>query len=202
MLDELSMVQAFHDKMQFDRTQRLRKGVNSMVYDAGMALKQIADTMENYVGHEDKRYVRSHLLIEELGETLCAMGLGDELKTLDGLADLDYVLKGSALTMDLPLAAAFHEVHRSNMTKTRRADDPGRCRDKGSTFVRPDIAKVLNMHRNGFGGEDQESLRKRYAAREFERSSIEAASRAEYESMAKDQADSVKEDDSDGQRQE
>ena len=100
---------------------------------------------------KDERGLRSHLCVEELGEFIIAMADCDEEKTLDAAGDLLYVLFGSALTMDLPLEAAFVEIHRSNMTKRRQSTDPDACRvrDKGSSYVPPDLASILRAHRDG-----------------------------------------------------
>lgn len=99
----------------------------------------------------DLRALRAHLILEECGETMRGMGDLDEIKLLDGLGDLDYVVNGTAAAFGLPLDAAFDEIHKSNMTKRRQDDDPdaARCRQKGEGFVPPDLAKVIREHRLG-----------------------------------------------------
>lgn len=65
----------------------------------------------------DWRYLRAHLMMEELAELLIAMATCNKLDALDGIADLQYVVSGTAHLMGLRLDEAFDEVHRSNMTK-------------------------------------------------------------------------------------
>jgi predicted HAD superfamily Cof-like phosphohydrolase len=65
----------------------------------------------------DHRMLRVHLMLEELAELTVAMAKCDKLNALDGVADLQYVLSGTAHIMQLKLDEAFDEVHRSNMTK-------------------------------------------------------------------------------------
>jgi len=68
-----------------------------------------------------------------------------ELGTLDALTDLLYVTYGSGVAFDLPLHAAFVEVHRSNMTKAVGAggDKDVRCRKKGDSYEPPQLARIL-----------------------------------------------------------
>ncbi len=98
---------------------------------------------------KDARYLRCHLLTEELGELISAMASNDEVLALDALCDLQYVLLGTAVTLDLPLAEGFDEVHTSNMTKRKQADDPDgvRVRQKGEGYVPPRFAEVLSRYR-------------------------------------------------------
>ena len=106
---------------------------------------------DDYKG--DFRPLRAHLMLEELGETLRAMAVCDEIGTLDGLADLMYVTLGTGVVFDLPVDAAFVEVHRSNMTKAVQVNDPDkiRLRDKGPDYVPPDLRAVLEDYRYGCG---------------------------------------------------
>lgn len=92
---------------------------------------------------------RLHLELEELAEKYAAMFDGDEVAALDGAADQLYTLLGTAAVFDMPLEAAFLEVHKSNMTKEKQPDDPlaHRVRDKGPNYRPPDIAEVLTRHR-------------------------------------------------------
>lgn len=144
MKSAIECVKAFHVAMKVDNKQRLRKGQLHVLQTIGRDLLDHSKALELLCDHEDKRLLRAHLLIEELGETLIAMGGGRELDTLDGLTDLLYVLIGAAITFDLPLCEAFNEVHSSNMTKS--ATGP-RLRDKGSNYRPPQLAKVLKEYR-------------------------------------------------------
>lgn len=67
---------------------------------------------------------------------------GSDARTLDGLCDLKYVTGGAAYNVDLPLAAGFREVHRSNMTKVGGAVVNGKL-IKPPGYSRPDLVGVL-----------------------------------------------------------
>lgn len=97
----------------------------------------------------DLRLLRAHLILEEAAEVIDAMANLDEVRLLDGLADLDYVTRGTAVAYNLPIDAAHVEVHRSNMTKARRVltGEDVRLRNKGSSYEPPDLKAVLNQHR-------------------------------------------------------
>lgn len=91
--------------------------------------------------------MRYDLIAEELEELRTAMNSDDLVGVLDALADLQYVIIGLALTLGLPLEAAFAEVHRSNMTKMGkggsiryRAD--GKI-EKPRTFEAPRLVDIL-----------------------------------------------------------
>lgn len=80
---------------------------------------------------------------EEHEELDRVMNSGDLEGIADGIADLIYVLIGTALCYGIPMDAVFAEVHRSNMTKdgTRRAD--GKIL-KGESFEPPKIKEILD----------------------------------------------------------
>ncbi len=121
-----------------------------------VAAKQCALTSQEILrqyqngDNSDKRLIRSSLLVEEAGECVEAILAGDEVKLLDALADLIYVALGAAVQFDLPIAMAFEEVHRSNMTKSSAME----CRDvananrgKGPGYEPPDLLPILAMWR-------------------------------------------------------
>ena len=85
---------------------------------------------------------RVHLMIEELSELTTALADGNRLALLDALADLAYVVIGTAIAYGLPLSKAFEEVHRSNMTKTVIRSRPGHP-DKGLGYQPPNLADLL-----------------------------------------------------------
>jgi len=95
--------------------------------------------LEAYNTTNDVRYLRAHLILEEAGELMIALAHCDVVETLDALADMCYVVLGTACVYDLPLPEAFEEVHRSNMTK-KPSDQ--RCSDK-TGYVPPDLEKLL-----------------------------------------------------------
>jgi len=88
--------------------------------------------------------LRMHLIVEETAELADAFVAGSRVEVLDALADLIYVVIGTAVTFGLPLAEAVDEVHRSNMTKTvnrDRAGHPG----KGKGYSPPQLGKILTQ---------------------------------------------------------
>lgn len=148
----VKMTREFCDKVGVSPRTRLatprhERGENSALYDAEVQLSHLSRRLALFL--DRPRANRAHLMVEELSELMAAMREGDEVKALDALADLLYVVLGTADTFDLPVAAAFAEVHRSNMTKEAQADDPerARCRDKGPRYSPPDLEGVLREHR-------------------------------------------------------
>lgn len=94
---------------------------------------------------KDQRLLRIKLLTEELGELLGAISSQDDVEALDALADLQFVVEGTAIQFDLNLPAAFKEVCRSNMTKGVAAaeHDSSGDKGKGDDFSPPDIASLV-----------------------------------------------------------
>ena len=93
--------------------------------------------------------LRQSLMREELDEVCAALDRGDLVEVADGLADLLYVVYGTALTFGIDLDAVVREVHRSNMTKLGPDGRPLYREDgkvmKGTGFELPRIAEVLNL---------------------------------------------------------
>lgn len=85
---------------------------------------------------EDEAF-RLELIVEEVGELACAVRKRDVTAVVDALADLAYVVYGSALTFGIDLDKAIAEVHRSNMTKNTTHSTTGKPA-KGSGFEQPD----------------------------------------------------------------
>ena len=84
---------------------------------------------------------RLRLMQEELAELAAAIDRKDMVDTADALADLLYVVLGTACTCGIDIAPVFHEVHRSNMTKQPRLD--GGKIVKGPEFKPPNIRDIL-----------------------------------------------------------
>ena len=61
--------------------------------------------------------LRVALLQEEVGEFIAASEKGDLVAIADALADIAYVVYGTALTYGIDLDSVLREVHRSNMSK-------------------------------------------------------------------------------------
>jgi NTP pyrophosphatase (non-canonical NTP hydrolase) len=87
--------------------------------------------------------LRLRLMMEELGELAGAMHEGNIVLIADGLADLDYVVTGTAIAYGIPHEVVFREVHRSNMTKA--ALDPNNKGGKVSKagYEPPKISEIL-----------------------------------------------------------
>ncbi len=144
-----------NSEMEMIRTFMLKHGHainNPLPNDQNVYMKTIADrlfifakTLERHLyDTSDPRVLRAQLMCEELGEVIDAMADGNEQLLLDGLADLLYVVLGTGVAFDMPLVPAFHEVHRSNMTKE---GGDTRVRHKGSAFEPPNLAPILDAHR-------------------------------------------------------
>jgi predicted HAD superfamily Cof-like phosphohydrolase len=95
----------------------------------------------------DLRHSREALMTEELRELIQAMRAEDVVEIADGLADLLYVVFGTAVAYGIPMDDVFAEVHRSNMSKLGPNGQPiigahGK-RLKGPSYRPPDIRPLL-----------------------------------------------------------
>ena len=90
--------------------------------------------------------LRFSLLREEFEEYVTALALEDVVEVADALADMVYIIYGTARSYGIPLDAVLAEVHRTNMAKLvngkvlRRAD--GKV-IKPEGWTPPNIAAVL-----------------------------------------------------------
>lgn len=145
MNSEFDMVREFMIKHGHDVNVSLPEHVNVELQMIADRLFSFAQQLEMRLATStDPRTLRAQLLCEELGEVIDAMAIGNELLLLDGLADVLYVVLGVAVAFDLPIVPAFHDVHRSNMTK--QVGD-FRVRSKGEQYQQPDLEKILCEHR-------------------------------------------------------
>jgi len=91
--------------------------------------------------------LRLSLMREELNETAEAMLRKDIKETADGLADLMYVVLGTAVELGINMAPVFAEVHRSNMSKLGANGQPVTREDgktlKGPNYSPPNLTDVL-----------------------------------------------------------
>lgn len=98
-------------------------------------------------GFETKE-LRKELLREEFEEYLAATDADDLVEIADALADMEYIIHGTALAYGIDDAVTA-EVHRSNMTKVRpdgtviRREDGKILKPEG--YERPNIARVLGL---------------------------------------------------------
>jgi predicted HAD superfamily Cof-like phosphohydrolase len=92
--------------------------------------------------------LRVALLEEEVGEFVAASEKGDLVGIADALADIVYVVYGTALTYGVDLDAVLWEVHRSNMSKLDSDGKPLIRNDgkvlKSDRYFPPDIEAVLS----------------------------------------------------------
>lgn len=93
--------------------------------------------------------LRANLLEEEYYELADAVSQANITGIADGLADMVYVLYGTALVYGIDLDAVLAEVHRSNMSKLGADGQPIYRQDgkvlKGPNYVKPNLAKVLGL---------------------------------------------------------
>lgn len=78
----------------------------------------------------DVAALRVALIKEEFGELRKALTLNDLVGVADAIADLLYVVHGTALACGIDIDPIFAEVHRSNMTKLAPCTAPF-CRYHG-----------------------------------------------------------------------
>lgn len=95
-----------------------------------------------------RKRLRRKLMGEELMELYNALEDKDIVLIADGLADLLYVVFGTALEYGIPIDKVFEEVHRSNMTKLW-PDGRAHYREDGKvlkpkTFSPPRISDIFN----------------------------------------------------------
>ena len=93
MRDEQAMVEEFHRKFSI-----------------------VAQTTPTDLDEETKR-LRVRLIDEEFGELKESMAGGDLAAVAKEMADLLYVVYGTAVSYGIDMDPVFREVHRSNMSK-------------------------------------------------------------------------------------
>ena len=91
--------------------------------------------------------LRISLLEEEVSELVTATHARDLVGIADSLADITYVVYGTALTYGIDLDSVLSEVHRSNMSKLDRDGKPMVRADgkvlKSERYSPPNVAAVL-----------------------------------------------------------
>lgn len=99
----------------------------------------------------ERRAMRENILREEFEEYLAAERENDLVEIADALADMAYVIFGTALEYGIPLDRVIEEVHRSNMSKLDADGRPLHRADgkvtKGPNFFRPDVAAIIDDSR-------------------------------------------------------
>ena len=89
--------------------------------------------------------LRVELIDEELQELADAMFTSNRIEIADAIADLMYVVLGTAVAYGIDIEPIFQEVHRSNMSKFidgyRRKDGKW---IKGPSFTAPCLQPILD----------------------------------------------------------
>jgi predicted HAD superfamily Cof-like phosphohydrolase len=142
----LEMVREFHERFEFPVGQRLGAYPDRERWYADKVLRHVASLLKvsqqelDETSREDLRAVRVRLMVEELRELVEALREKDEVAVADGVADLCYVVVGTAVAFGLPLDELMAEVHRSNMSKT----PDGQLKPaKGPNFSPPNLKAIL-----------------------------------------------------------
>lgn len=92
---------------------------------------QVANKLQP-IQHQDSLWLLRHNLhAEEYEEVRMAMENCDIVELADGIADLIYVLCGTAVSYGIPLDKVFAEVQRSNMSKLVPCGD---CAGRGFLY--------------------------------------------------------------------
>jgi predicted HAD superfamily Cof-like phosphohydrolase len=96
----------------------------------------------------DNRQLRIALLREEFEEYVAAEKANDLVEIADALADMIYIIYGTALVYKIPLDEIVSEVHRSNLSKLGDDGRPVRRGDgkilKGPNYFKPRIREILD----------------------------------------------------------
>jgi predicted HAD superfamily Cof-like phosphohydrolase len=128
-------------------TRRVRTDYLGLVRDFHLRFEIAASSAPTGAVEEPLRQSREALMVEELQELLEAMATEDPVEIADGLADLLYVVFGTAVVYGIPMDEVFLEVHRSNMSKLGSDGKPlvgaNGKRLKGPNFRPPDITPLL-----------------------------------------------------------
>lgn len=115
-------------------------------------VKEFQIAVGQNVGHtsdfpdENERVLRRRLLKEEVDEYFDGEDKDDLENVAKELADIIYIVCGTAASYGIPLDKVFDEVHKSNLSKLvdgkvlRRED--GKIL-KGPNYIPPNIKKVL-----------------------------------------------------------
>jgi len=153
-MDMQKDVEAFHKKFEFVVNQCLPEmdhpNSASWCYWISQQLKhKLIPPIEEGAKHyseefNDERLYRMYLILEEAMELAEALSNRDEALVADAIADLLYVVVGTAVTYNIPLREIWNEVQRSNMSKARTDH---RMRDKGPDYVPADFVHAINNGR-------------------------------------------------------
>jgi predicted HAD superfamily Cof-like phosphohydrolase len=136
------------------RTSRRRAGpleptIGDLVMDFHRAFNLPRNADPTLVVTADLAALRLRLLAEEVGELDDAMQDANLVAVADALADITYVVFGTAITYGIDLEAVVREVHRSNMSKLDARGRPVMREDgkvlKSEWYTPPDVNTVLAL---------------------------------------------------------
>jgi hypothetical protein len=116
--------------------------IQTFMVTAGQEVPVKADIPE-----ADEVMLRIALIASEFNELIEAFAMKDLVAVADALADLKYVVEGTAVTCGLDLEPIFNEVHASNMTKFGPNGEVLRREDgkimKPETYRRPNLEPII-----------------------------------------------------------
>ena len=99
---------------------------------------------------ENIRSLRRDLLEEEFNEYMDGEEANDIVEISDALADMIYIIYGTAISYGIPLDEIFKEVHSSNMSKLGTDGKPIRRGDgkilKGPNYFEPKIEAIIKRN--------------------------------------------------------
>lgn len=120
------------------------------VFEAVKAFHRAFDQPVNnkpFLPGKDERELRYKLMVEEFKEYTDAEEQNDIVEIADALADMIYIICGTAASYGIPLEAVFSEVHDSNMAKLGPDGKPIKREDgkiiKPEGWQPPDVVGVL-----------------------------------------------------------
>lgn len=118
-------------------------------------IRQFHETYGQPVGEEpvflspERQALREALIDEEVQEFKDAVAEGDLINAFKELADILYVVYGTAVEMGGDLDSVLNEVHKSNMSKLGEDGLPVYRPDgkvlKGPNYREPDVKTVLGL---------------------------------------------------------
>ena len=116
-------VAAFHDKFGFPYlSDGATGGMRRLYQEEAITMLRLAKAMTDIRDALRQRpnslpYYRMAFIVEEVAELMSAVGLSEMDKIADALADIDYVVAGTAHWYKIPHDLVVSEVHYSNTQK-------------------------------------------------------------------------------------
>ena len=110
-------------------------GVEAMVQNFHWKYNCFCQDFPNQISAKERR-LRKRLIKEEVRELLEAMDTGSLAEIAKELADVVYVVVGTAVAYGIPFTRVFKAVHASNLTKS--GIEKGKI-TKGPNYVAPDL---------------------------------------------------------------